>query len=104
MITSSLLPRKEFDLKYENTTTLARVSTVGVYLLFLLSMLALCFHDKCDAGTNVRHSYVPPQCHGDMIYLEAIEDSLLAPFAFLAFCSFSLTGCPVLRGWLWCEA
>jgi hypothetical protein len=34
----------------------------------------------------------------------AIEDSLLAPFAFLAFCSFSLTGCPVLRGWLWCEA
>jgi hypothetical protein len=31
--------------------------------LFLLSMLALCFHDKCEAGTNERQSYVPPQCH-----------------------------------------
>jgi hypothetical protein len=30
-----------------------------------------------------------------------IEDSLLAPFAFLAFCSFSLTGCPVsCASWL----
>jgi hypothetical protein len=81
MITSSLLPRKEFDLKYENTTTLARVSTVGVYLLFLLSMLALCFHDKCDAGTNVRQSYVPPQCHGDMIYLEEVMIFHLCSFS-----------------------
>jgi hypothetical protein len=35
--------------------------------------------------------------------LSKIAYWLLAPFAFLAFCSFSLTGCPLLRGWLWCE-